>query len=249
MNQEPSLAPMPPKTAWPVAKITAILIVVLIAGIATGYFVRESSFKSLQGEVAQLKKDIADLQTKTSESISPSPSPSQTTQIKYVYGINFPVSKSLGDLRDSEAIIPLGATGNYTVKSRLFSSDLNPNITILVSTDAIVYENFIRAGTQAITPNPNILTPGSPLIMNGVAFCPALVAKSCVYDETTNSAVFEKEYKDSKNNPYTVWGSIRFFPVSPNDIGKTAAVIITRITSNNQQLLDWAKEIAVNSKK
>lgn len=246
MDQGTNYNVLPQKRGYSFLKIGITLVLGLIIGSVGGYFIRENSFKNLRNEITQLEKEKSELESKVVKSTSSTPV-STTTAIKY--GVKIPFPKSLGDLKTSETIIPLGTTGNYTVKSYLFSSDLSPNITILASTDAIVYENFIRTGTQAITPNPNTLTPGNPLIMNGPAFCPALSSKNCKYDEETNTALFEKEYTDSKNNPYTVWGAVHFFPVSQSQIGKTAAVVITRVTSNNQQLIDWAREIAINSKK
>ena len=119
----------------------------------------------------------------------------------------------------------------------------------MVATDGVVYENFIKTGTQAITPNPNTLTPGNPGSITGVNFCSSLGSKNCVFDEAANTAVFDKTYVDAKNNSYQVWGAAKFFPVSQKEIGKSGAIVITRVTSNNQELIDLAKTIAVDAKK
>lgn len=155
----------------------------------------------------------------------------------------------LGSNHNNEVSIPLGSTGSYTVKSTLETFDENSNIRVLAATDSVVYENFIRNGTQAITPDPNTLTPGNPNSIKGVNFCALLASKSCVYDEKTDTAVFTKDYNYPQNNHYTVWGSAKFFSVSESNIGKQAAVLIVRLSANDQKLIDIANDIILSAKK
>lgn len=244
-------APIPPpspsqesKKKWSTLSLSVMAAICLLIGSGFGFILRASQVKNFQNEVAKLKQEKSELLVKTSVT------PAKTSQrYEYIYGIKIPIPSDLAGARESETIIPLGTTEKYNVKSKLYNFDQNPNITILASTDAIVYENFIRSGTQAITPNPNTLTPGSPLLVNGVNFCASLKAKSCLYDEEKNTAVFQKDYLDLKNNPYQIRGATRFFPVSEKDIGKSAAVLIVRVSSDNQQLIEWAKNIAVEATK
>jgi hypothetical protein len=257
MNQETENSTLSAKKmGWLTPTVSIILVVALVVGMGIGYFIRENSFNDLQKQVAQLKdenttlKDSAKPETKPVTGTSqPAKTFPDSAQWISIYRVKIPIPSELGTTRSGETVIPLGSAGSYVVKSNLYTFDKNPNISILASTDAIVFDNFIRTGSQAITPDPNTLTPGNPLLINGVNFCSSLKAKTCEYDEKTNTAVFEKAYVDSKNNPYSIWGAAHFFAVSQADIGKAAAVAIARVSSNNQELIDWAKDIVLNSKK
>lgn len=243
------VAPPTPHTGKKVL-VAVLLVAAITLGCGAGYFAREKTIKNLQIQVTQLTKQLAELEQQGEKAAMTKNTAINETKLIYKYGARIEIPKALGDLSESETVIPLGAGGKYTVKSILLDAKTNPNITILVSTDAIVYENFIRTGTQAITPDPNTLTPGSPLLINGAAFCPALGSSTqCSYDAETNTAVFEKTYTEGQGDPYTIWGSVRFLPVPANDVGKVAAVIITRVSSNNQELIDWSRQIAVSAKK
>ena len=231
------------------AQLVGILIAGVIIGLIAGYLVMKQSINKLEKQVAELQTELKKPKTtnsnQTPTSTEQTPKPYNIT----LYRTSFTVPGELDSNHSNEVSIPLGSTGSYTVKSTLETFDDNSNLRILAATDSVVYENFIRNGTQAITPDPNTLTPGNPNSIKGVNFCTLLAAKSCTYDEKTDTAIFVKDYNYSQNNPYTVWGAAKFFSVSESNIGKQAAIMIVRISANDQKLIDMAKEIILSAKK
>ena len=227
-------------------KMLAMLVAGLVIGFLVGYLVMKQSVNKLQDQITALQAELKQKNISSEKSAISTSVPRPTTLS--FYRARFSVPTEYGSGRNAEVLVPLGSTGSYVVRSMLVTFEKNSNIKILSATDSVVYENFIRNGTQAITPDPNTLAPGNPNSIRGVNFCANLAAKSCVYDEKNNTAVFEKEYKYPQNNPYTVWGVAKFFDVSENDIGKQAAILIARLSINDQLLIDQAKEIIVNAK-
>lgn len=230
-------------------RLVGVLIAGIITGLVAGYLITKPSIDKLEKQVTELQ---AELQKNKNTNLNRT-SNVVTEQIPKpynisVYRIRFTVPGELGSSVNNDVTIPLGSTGSYEVKSNLYTFKENSNIRILAATDSVVYENFIRNGTQAITPDPNTLTPGNPNSVKGVNFCALLAGKSCTYDEKTDTAIFIKDYNYPQDNPYTVWGAAKFFSVSESNIGKQAAVLIVRVSADDQELVDIAKEVVLNSK-
>lgn len=233
---------VPTKDQKLIYKFTAFLICGLVVGLVVGYFVMKYEVNKLEKQIVNLQDDLI------KSKVTPTPTLQKTSRTIYQHGVNFVVPNSLGDNVMNEAIIPLGAMGNYSVRSILNTFNSNPSIRIITSTDSIVYENFIQNGTLAITPNSNTLTPGTPNLINGLNFCSRLAAKVCTYDENTNTATFEKEYKIAPDDKYTVSGAAHFFNILQTQIGSRASVVITRVISGNPELIQVAKDIALSAK-
>lgn len=239
-------------------KFIGVMVFGLVIGLAISWVVMRGSVSKLneqitvlQGDLAKLKIENAKLEENAKKAINSTPPTSTTTPPKtkvslYSYRAQLMIPDELRDNRSSEVIVPLGATGSYNVKSVLYNFKETPNLKIIIATDSVVYENFIRNGTQAITPDPNTLTPGNPNSINGLNFCTKLSAKVCNFDSETNTVTFEKEYQISPDNKYTVFGAAVFFNVIEDNIGSAASIAIVRVSSNNQDLIQTAKEIALS---
>src|SRR3989338_4599998 len=120
MDQEPGHTVLPTKnTSSLTIKTIVALIIGLTIGFAIGYFVRENTFRDLQKQITDLQNKNTTLQNQNKTPVAGIPkSPSR---IEFEYGIKIPIPTDLGIPISSEAIIPLGTSGSYTVQSKLFN--------------------------------------------------------------------------------------------------------------------------------